>query len=58
MDKSACMWGLCAKVDLQPGEFITEYVGEVLTRQESDQRGKIYDDPLIGQFYLFDLNQV
>ena len=35
-------------------QFVTEYVGEVLTNEEAEERGKIYDH--VGQTYLFDLD--
>lgn len=35
-------------------QFVTEYVGEVLTSDEAEERGKVYDH--VGMTYLFDLD--
>jgi len=35
-------------------QFVTEYVGEVLTSDEAEERGRVYDH--VGQTYLFDLD--
>jgi hypothetical protein len=47
-------WGLFAAEDIRNGEFIAEYVGEIISDEEADRRGKIYDR--INLNYLFDLN--
>lgn len=47
-------YGLFAGQDLQAGQFIGEYKGEILTRIESDRRGALYS--LSGTEYLFNLN--
>ena len=48
-------WGAFAAVPLDKGDFLGEYVGEVLGQQEADRRGKVYDR--IDNSYLFNLNQ-
>ena len=35
-------------------QFVTEYVGELITNEVAEERGQIYDD--VGQTYLFDLD--
>lgn len=47
-------WGVKAVERIQKGTFITEYVGEVITSEEAESRGKKYD--LEGMTYLFDLD--
>lgn len=39
---------------IKKGSFVTEYVGEVITNEEAEQRGKVYDAE--GRTYLFDLD--
>lgn len=48
------MWGLFAQEQIPAGAFVVEYVGEVLTAKEGDDRGKAYDEQ--GMSYLFDMN--
>lgn len=48
------MWGLFSLENIPAGAFVLEYVGEILTAKEGDQRGKIYDS--VGMSYLFDMN--
>lgn len=47
-------WGLRATVPLKSGQFVCEYVGEVVDSNTADNRGKQYDH--IGLTYLFDLD--
>ena len=37
------MWGLYAMEDIMAGSFVSEYVGEVITKTAGDIRGTYYD---------------
>lgn len=47
-------WGIQAKRNIKKGQYICEYVGELIRSEESERRGKIYD--AAGITYLFDLD--
>lgn len=47
-------WGVRTEKALRKGEFVGEYVGEIITSEEADERGTQYD--AIGRTYLFDLD--
>ncbi|XP_030376135.1 histone-lysine N-methyltransferase Su(var)3-9 isoform X2 [Scaptodrosophila lebanonensis] len=47
-------WGVRTPQALRKGEFVCEYVGEIITTEEANERGKAYDDK--GRTYLFDLD--
>lgn len=47
-------WGVRTDKIIRKGEFVGEYVGEVITCEEADERGKQYD--AVGRTYLFDLD--
>lgn len=51
---NGCGWGIRTLEDIKKGQFVAEYVGEVITREEADKRGKVYDRE--GKTYLFDLD--
>ncbi|XP_031563129.1 histone-lysine N-methyltransferase SUV39H2-like [Actinia tenebrosa] len=51
---NGCGWGVKTMDPILKNQFVTEYVGEVLTNEEAEERGKIYDH--VGQTYLFDLD--
>jgi len=36
-------WGLFTKHTLKKGDFVHEYVGEVISQEEAERRGVIYD---------------
>ncbi|THW49426.1 hypothetical protein D6D21_02413 [Aureobasidium pullulans] len=48
-------FGLYAGETIAKGEFIGEYTGEVITRDETERRGAVYDFQKLS--YIFDLNK-
>lgn len=52
--KNGCGWGVRTLRVIAAGQFICEYVGEIITHEETERRGKIYDAQ--GRTYLFDLD--
>jgi len=51
---NGCGWGVKALENIRPGSFVVEYVGEVITSEQAEERGKKYDAE--GRTYLFDLD--
>ncbi|KAJ8933630.1 hypothetical protein NQ314_013893 [Rhamnusium bicolor] len=51
---NGCGWGVRAMRKIHCGEFVCEYVGEVITHEEAETRGRTYDQE--GRTYLFDLD--
>nr|XP_012145504.1 PREDICTED: histone-lysine N-methyltransferase SUV39H2-like isoform X1 [Megachile rotundata]XP_012145505.1 PREDICTED: histone-lysine N-methyltransferase SUV39H2-like isoform X1 [Megachile rotundata] len=47
-------WGVKTLKLIRRGAFVTQYVGEVITSEEAEKRGKNYD--AAGKTYLFDLD--
>ncbi|XP_046815567.1 histone-lysine N-methyltransferase SUV39H2-like isoform X1 [Vespa crabro] len=47
-------WGVKTLESIKKGSFVTQYVGEVISSEEADKRGKEYD--AAGRTYLFDLD--
>ena len=47
-------WGVKTLKLIKKGTFVTQYVGEVITNEEAEKRGKEYD--AAGRTYLFDLD--
>lgn len=51
---NGCGWGVKALKKIHIGEFICEYLGEIINHEEAERRGEIYDAE--GRTYLFDLD--
>ena len=47
-------WGVKTIQPIKAHSFVTEYVGEVITSEEAEKRGRLYDQQ--GATYLFDLD--
>lgn len=47
-------WGVRTRRAIKKGTFVIQYVGEVISNEEADKRGKKYN--LTGRTYLFDLD--
>ncbi|XP_021768738.1 histone-lysine N-methyltransferase EZA1 [Chenopodium quinoa] len=47
-------WGAFIKNTVNKNDYLGEYTGELISHQEADKRGKIYDR--VDSSYLFDLN--
>ncbi|CAG0906599.1 unnamed protein product [Cyprideis torosa] len=47
-------WGVKTNATIYAKQFVTEYVGEIVTEEEAERRGKLYDSQ--GTTYLFDLD--
>ena len=51
---NGCGWGVKTMELIEKHQLVTEYVGEAITQEEAEERGKVYDS--CGQTYLFDLD--
>ena len=47
-------WGVRTERPIAKGQYICEYVGEIISHEETERRGKEYD--AVGRTYLFDLD--
>ena len=47
-------WGLFTKYALAKGDYVHEYLGELIPHNEAERRGKIYDER--NQTYIFDMS--
>ena len=50
----AAGWGLYTKHALKKGDYIHEYLGELISQEEAERRGVIYDK--MNMSYLFNLS--
>lgn len=48
-------WGVFAIEDIKSGDFVYEYTGAVVSQDEAERRGSVYDKKSVS--FLFDLNE-
>lgn len=47
-------WGIYTKHALKKGDYVHEYIGEVISQEEAERRGRVYDK--VNRSYLFNLS--
>jgi SET domain-containing protein len=47
---NGCGWGVKTLEVIKQGSFVTEYVGEVITSDEAEERGKKYGEDRLETF--------
>ena len=50
---NGCGWGVKTLENIKEGAFVVEYVGEVITSEEAEQRGKKYGEEFEQIQYSF-----
>ncbi|XP_026469971.1 histone-lysine N-methyltransferase SUV39H2-like [Ctenocephalides felis] len=53
---NGCGWGVKTDRHIKAGDFVCEYVGEIIKSDDAEQRGQLYDK--MGVTYLFDLDHL
>ncbi|XP_068159995.1 histone-lysine N-methyltransferase Su(var)3-9-like [Drosophila tropicalis] len=53
---NGCGWGVRTVRALAKGEFVCEYIGEIITSKEADERGKLYENPSCIYLFALDYN--
>ena len=50
---NGCGWGVKTMENIKRGSFVVEYVGEVITSEEAEERGKKYGkSSRVNRFFL------
>ena len=49
---NGCGWGVKTLENIKKGSFVVEYVGEVITNEEAEERGKKYGGSSFSRFRI------